>query len=561
MWAPLLLAAIAPQGVSTPTDFLVRVHGIAVSEDGLAWHDVGAPVSSTLVDLVGEPAHELGSGPVPVGVYRQVRVELGTVMQFEGTHPCTGGTVFDMVDWSGDPQIDPDEDGRWQLHFALESEGGGPESGGSATDPLLLEQPIVVGEGQATDLRLVLGVSGALSCDQGELTVKRPHAHLSGLQGSSTDELAGSTWQVTAATLRGEGESVGFSTHKAELTFEGDGRWHASLVQWRDLDLGTGETDFGSTSWSGWWTSTSDGGLWLAPAGLPTPLTGWVRADNGAFSLASTGMGPEALILWGLKKGGPAPQHPFTSPHRVMVHDVDLNLQSNDPLVADLATWRLFGRFVGDINLVHFDETAHRNRMQREGWIGAPTEGPPLVDIDWLPLHQGMNYSVPQGSSVLGLTILDLGAYYDGWLTSDANVAIFDRRDLPAYRMGLGVSVRLGGGLSNNSLQGRSFKGAFFEDRVDELEHGYSTGRMEVTFTSGIACVVQTVHTRKGERVEANSPGTFECWGEGRVVLNLADGRRFEGQVDPLRGTLGLCSSEIGVQGQEDRLIAFLVKP
>jgi hypothetical protein len=45
------------------------------------------------------------------------------------------------------------------------------------------------------------------------------------------------------------------------------------------------------------------------------------------------------------------------------------------------------------------------------------------------------------------------------------------------------------------------------------------------------------------------------------VVITLADGRRYEGQVDPARQTLSITSSELGVQGFEDRLIGFLLKP
>ena len=61
--------------------------------------------------------------------------------------------------------------------------------------------------------------------------------------------------------------------------------------------------------------------------------------------------------------------------------------------------------------------------------------------------------------------------------------------------------------------------------------------------------------------VSLTTAGTFELWSEGRLVVNLADGRKFEGQVDPARNNLAITSSEDGVQGAEDRMIGFLVRP
>ena len=561
--APLMLATALPQGggTTTPGDFLVRVHGLELSEDGAIWWSTGAPSTSQLVDLVGEPVHQVGEGEAPVGVYERARVALGTLMQYEGSDPCSGETVLDAIDWSGDEVLDPDGDGRWQVHFATAAGGGTSDGDGSAEKPLLLDAPIAVIEGQTVTLRMVLGVKGLLECVDGVTTVQRPRAHLANSPGTVTASLAGSAWQFTGARLSFASGAPTFTTFKAEAMLHGDGRWSTPLVQWRDLTIESGANDFGTEPWEGWWSATPEGELWLTRSGFQAPLTGWVREDGDALSVASAGAGGDAYVLWGLRKGPPAPQDPFTSPHRVIVHDVDVLVLDDDPLVADLSTWRLFGRFVGDVGLAHFDLTAQRNRLRREGWIGTGAPGPPLIDVDWLALHQGVAYAVQEGTSAYSLTVLDLSSYYDGWLSPSGDVGLFDRRDLPAYRMGLGVTVRLPSGLSNNSLQGRSFHGAFFEDEVDGFAHEYRTGRMSVHFTSGIACLVKTTHTGPGFVEETSSPGTFECWEEGRVVITLSDGRRYEGQVCPSRRTLSITSSELGVQGFEDRLIGFLVKP
>ena len=113
--APLLLAAALPQGggTTTPGDFLVRVHDLELSQDGVLWLPTGAPSSSRLVDRVGEPVHDVGEGEARVGVYERARVAIGALMQFEGIDPCSGQSVIEAVDWSGDEVIDPDGDGRW----------------------------------------------------------------------------------------------------------------------------------------------------------------------------------------------------------------------------------------------------------------------------------------------------------------------------------------------------------------------------------------------------------------------------------------------------------------
>ena len=559
-----LAAAPALQGTAstTPGDFLVRVHGLELSEGGATWHATGAPSTSQLVDLVGEPVHPIGDGEAPVGLYEHARVSIGTLMQYEGHDPCSGAPVLEAVDWSGDEVLDPDGDGRWQVHFATAAAGGRADGDGRPESPLLLDAPVAVVQGQTVTLRMVFGVKGILECIDGATTVRRPRAHLGTAPGSAAPILAGSTWQLTGARLSFSGGQPSFSTFKAEATLHGDGRWSSPLVQWRDLAVVSGTNAFGADPWEGWWSVTPEGELWMTRSGFDAPMTGWLRGDGDALSVASAGAGQEAFLLWGLRKGGPAPQDPFTSPHRLIVHDVDVVVHDDDPLVADLATWRLFGRFVGDVGLAHFDLTAQRNRLRREDWIGPNNlPGPPLIDVDWLALHQGVAYSVQDGGSAYSLTVLDLSSYYDGWLSPSGDVGLVDRRDLPAYRMGLGVTLRLPSGLSNNSLQGRSFHGAFFEDQVDEFTHGFRTGRMSVHFTSGIACLVKMTHTGPGEVQETSAPGTFECWQEGRVVITLADGRRYEGQVDPARHTLSITSSELGVQGFEDRLIGFLVKP
>ena len=126
--------------------------------------------------------------------------------------------------------------------------------------------------------------------------------------------------------------------------------------------------------------------------------------------------------------------------------------------------------------------------------------------------------------------------------------------------MGLGVTVRLPSGLSNNSLQGRSFHGAFFEDEVDGFAHEYRTGRMSVHFTSGIACLVKTT-TRGRLRRGDELPGHLRVLGGGARGHHALRRAPLRGQICPSRRTLSITSSELGVQGFEDRLIGFLVKP
>jgi len=211
------------------------------------------------------------------------------------------------------------------------------------------------------------------------------------------------------------------------------------------------------------------------------------------------------------------------------------------------------------LGLAHFDFTAQRNRMRVEDWIGG-TASAPMIDIDWLPLGQGVAYSVPPGTSNLNLTMLDLSSYYDGWITSDSDVGILDRRDLPASRQGLAITMRIGAGMNNSSVQSRSYKGAFVEDSVADYQLDIVSGRVELHFVTSTSCLWIQSSTGLDGFSRVNTAGTYVVWGEGRVVITLVDGRSFEGQVDPGRNTISITSSEDGVQGSEDRMIGLLVR-
>ncbi len=553
----LLMSGLLAQ--TTPTDFLVRVHTVEVSQDGLVWLEAFSPPGGHLVNVVGQGVQELGQGEVPVGTYPSVHVVLSAIMQIETVDPCGGGTIIDLVDWTGDELIDPDGDGRWDIYFSTPAYGGTNEGSGTLTHPLMIDLPIPVEEGTVAPLRMILGVTGNVHCEQGQMVMDPPRVQLSLLEDGSANQVSGSTYQITGMQLQHAVGGPMVSTFKGEAVLHGDGHWTSDLIQWRNLNLADAQNEFGAQPWAGWWSSMPDGGLWMTRSGVSESMTGWVRTGGGVFSVASTGGGDQAFLIWGLRKGVASNQHPFTSPQRVIVHDFDIQQTESDPFRADLTTWRLFGRFTGDLGLAHFDFTTQRNRMRVEDWIGG-TASAPMIDIDWLPLSQGVAYSVPPGTSNLNLTMLDLSSYYDGWIASDAGVGILDRRDLPANRQGLAITMRIGAGMNNSSVQGRSYKGAFVEDSVADYQLDIISGRVELHFVTSTSCLWIQSSTGLDGFSRVNTAGTYVVWGEGRVVITLVDGRTFEGQVDPARNTLSITSSEDGVQGSEDRMIGLLVR-
>lgn len=557
-----VLALISPglMGQTTPTDFLVRVHSVEVSMDGLVWVEAFSPPGGHLVDIVGQGVQDLGQGQVQVGDYPSVRVTLSSIMQIEVVDPCGGNTIIDIVDWTGDPIIDPDGDSRWEVHFSTADYGGTNQGTGSLTSPLILDTVIPVRENEVASLRMILGITGNVHCVDGQMVVDPPRPQLSVLDTDNANPIAGTTYNVTGLRIHHEEGGPDISTFKGAVTMHGDGRWTSDLIQWRRLALSDGQTVFGANPWSGWWSSMPGGGFWMTRAGVGESMTGWVRTGNGAFSVASTGGGADALMIWGVRSGGVVTGHPFTSPQRLIVHDFDLVANQDNQEARDLHTWRLFGRFSGDEGWLHFDYTTQRNSMRINEWLGG-TPSPPIVDIDWLPLSQGMAYTVAPGISHVSLTLLDLQSYYEGWLTSDGDVGILDRRDHPPNRQGLALTMRIGAGMNNSSVAGRSFKGGFVQDSIVDFQSQVVSGRLRVFFSSGTTCVWTQSSTGSDGYTSETTAGTFELWSEGRLVVHLADGRKFEGQVDPSRNNLAITSSEEGVQGAEDRMIGFLVRP
>ena len=150
-----------------------------------------------------------------------------------------------------------------------------------------------------------------------------------------TASLAGSAWQFTGARLSFASGGPTFTTFKAEATLHGDGRWSTPLVQWRDLTIESGANDFGTEPWEA-------GGARRPRASCGSPAPASRRPDRLGARGRGCALGrlgrrgrrrPRAL---GAPQGPPAPQDPFTSPHRVIVHDVDVLVLDDDPLVADL---------------------------------------------------------------------------------------------------------------------------------------------------------------------------------------------------------------------------------
>jgi hypothetical protein len=558
--ALLLTLAPMPAQTVTPAKFRVRVVRLELAAEDLEWVEVGVPAQSVQVDVASGAVKGLGAKVVPLGTYDRVRVSLGAVMAYETEDPCGGGgTVGGQVDWTGDPVIDPDGDRQWQLLYTTFESGGRATGDGSPGAPLLLDEPVRVVKGRNAPLRLVVGVQGLVRCDGGVVTVDRPSARMSVANSNATSVLAHQIWQVVGARLVDGGEGLTLSTLRGELAFQTDGRWTAPQVTERSLALASGEEGAATGPWGGWWSATEEGVVWLTCTGVDPPLRGWVDEDLQTFTLASTGAGEEAFVLWGVRRGATPPEQPYEGGARLVIHENGLELASADPPISDLSSWRLFTRFTGNWGYAGIDETAQRNLARIPGWIGGDPPGWPEVTSDWLPLHQGVTWT-SQGAS-LALVQHDLDAAYEGYLAQDGSVAILGRGGEAAGRVGLGLTVQLASGLENSSVQGLEFHGAFLEDAVLGFEHRYSSGLVTLEFTSGVSCLLTTTHTGPGRSEARVVPGTYECWGEGRVVLHLADGRRYEGQVEPGLRTLALTSAEENGLGVEDRLIGLLVRP
>lgn len=561
MLATLLLglAPLAAQEVQTPTRFRVQVVSLELSPVGAEWTAVGVPPQPVKVGVAPGQLSGVGARVVPLGTYEWVRVSLSTAMTYEGADPCGGGALSGSLDWTGDPRIDPDGDRLWQLTYTTFENGGRADGDGSPGDPLLLPEPVRVEKGKNAPLRLVFGVQGLLRCDDGQLVVDPPRAGISIANSNATSVLSNQIWQVVGARLVDGPDGLTVSNLRGELAFQGNGRWTAPQLTERSLALELGEEGAATGPWGGWWSATDEGKVWMTFSGAGPPLRGWVDEDLQAFALASTGAGEEAFVLWGVRRGAAPPEQPYEAGARLLIHDQGLEVTGTGPTVADLTAWRLFTRFTGNWGYAGIDETAQRNLATIPGWIGGDPPGWPEVTTEWLPLHQGITWTAE--GAALSLTQHDLGATYEGYFAQDGSLGILARGGEPAGRVGLGLSLRLGSDLQNSTVQGLEFHGAFLEEEVLGFEHRHSSGLVSLEFTSGVSCLLKTTHTGPGRCDSLAVPGTYECWGEGRVVLHLADGRRYEGQVEPGLRTLALTSAEENGLGVEDRLIALLVRP
>ena len=555
-----LLLTIAPLQSVTPARLDVRVIGVELSKEGLEWIEVGVPEQAVQADVASGEVAGVGNQVVPLGTYDFVRVSLGTVMSYETDDPCGGGgPLVGQVDWTGDPQIDPDGNRRWELTYTTFEDGGRASGDGGPDAPLLLQEPIRVEKGKNVPLRLIVGVDGLVRCDGGIVTVDRPSAELSVARSNATELLASQIWQVVGARLVDEGEGPMLATFRGELAFTPDGRWTAPQLSERLLTLASGEEIAGVEPWGGWWSATEEGAVWMTRTGARPALRGWVDRDLQVLTLASTGAGEEAFLMWGIRRGVDPPEQPYEAGARMVLHDHGLEVTGEEPLTADRTAWRVFTRFTGNWGYAMVDETTQRNTALLSGWIGAEAPAWPEVTSDWIPLHFGITWSA--NGPELALNQQDLGVAYEGFLSPDASLAILDRRGPAAGRVGLGLTMKLAEELENSSVQGLEFRGAFLEDDVLGFDHRYSSGTLTLAFTSGVSCLVTTIHSGPERHEKRTVPGTFECWGEGRLVVHLADGRRYEGQVEPGLRSVILTSAEENGLGGEDRMIGLLVRP
>ena len=558
MLAPLLLSLAPLQASVTPAEFSVRVRTLEVSRSGLEWVQVGPTTPAVEVDLASGAPRSVAPRVVPLGSYDFVRVSISTVMSYRSADPCGGSQdVVREVDWSGDLVIDPDGDRIWQLCFATFDAGGRADGTGALEAPLQLEQPVVVEAGKDAALRLVLGITGIVVCDQGIVTVQRPTPGLSLASANDTQELANQTWLVVGTRLNHLGQAPVQSTFQGELVFHPSGRWSASGLELRELELESGLWTECPGEWEGWWSATEDGDVWLSQTGSEVSLRGWVDRDRRVMALASTGAGEEATILWAVRRGAVASDQPFESPVRLILHDQGLVPVSETPLVSDLVSWRLFARISGTWGYTTVTETAWLNTLNISGWIGGTPPGSPALSSEWTPLHQGLSYTL-EGPR-LTLTALDQTAEYSGWLASDGRVGVYARAGTVPDRLGLGLTLQTTSGFQNSTVQGRSFEGTFVEDAVVGADLRHVTGTLGLEFVNGVGCALTTTRTGLGWVETESTPGTYECWDEGRIVLRLADGRRYDGQIGSARQTIILTSSEEDGLGPEDRLIGLLI--
>ncbi len=558
MLAALLLSLVPVQEAVTPAEFAVQVRKLELSRSGLEWVQVGPTIPGVDVDLASGAPESVAPRVVPLGSYDFVRVSISTVMSYRSANPCGGSQdVVREVDWSGDPVLDSDGNRIWELCFATFEAGGRADGAGSLEAPLQLDQPIVVEAGKDAPLRLVLGITGIVVCDQGVVTVQRPTPGLSLASASDTQELANQTWLVVGTRLRYLGQAPVQTTFQGELTFRPSGRWSASELELRELELESGLWTECPAAWEGWWSATEDGEVWLSQTGSEASLNGWVDRDRRVLTLASTGAGEEATVLWAVRRGSVTSDQPFETPVRLMLHDQGLVPVSETPLVSDLVSWRLFARISGTWGYTTVTETAWLNTLDISGWIGGTPSGSPALSSEWTPLHQGLSYTLD--GPRLTLTALDQAAEYSGWLASDGRLGVYARAGNVPDRLGLGLTLQTTSGFQNSTVQGRSFEGTFVEDAVVGAELQHSTGTLGLEFVNGSGCKLTTTRTGLGWLETETTPGTYECWDEGRLVLRLADGRRYDGQMGSGRETVILTSSEEDGLGPEDRLIALLI--
>ena len=278
----------------------------------------------------------------------------------------------------------------------------------------------------------------------------------------------------------------------------------------------------------------------LTKLGFHAPLTGWVREDGDALSGRLGRRRRRRVRALGTPQGLSGPPAPLAR-HRVVVHDVDVNVRES--LLAARGHLRPLHRRRrdGPVRTPRSSATACGART------GSAVRLVRRSSVDWLSLNQGIAYSVQQGVSAFGLTFLDLSSYYDGWLSRAGTWAS------STVAAGLPHGTRRGAALRAQQQQppGTQLPGRLLRGRTPALQPPVPDRPDVRPFTSGSACLVTMTHTvRRGW--SSTTPSS------GRVIITLSDGRRYEAPAPRDGRSHG---SELGVDGFEDRLIGFLLKP
>jgi hypothetical protein len=303
----------------------------------------------SVVDLVSNPGGVFGEGDVAEGTYKRIKLTLGNMVSVAGTNPCD-----EMSAYAGTFLIDDGlaSDAQVEVFFATADDGGDSivTADGSSTNPFLMQNPIVVEDGETTVVRLAFYTSHSLVCIGGvDVSLRPPTVSVASyIEGETPvvdpsgeywfahfnvnahlfEEQTGDWLDPETATADEILNRIEASTGWGSITLyapdvaTGIGSWRIENAGWRNGGFGEHRHNFAT-----WDTSNEEGYAGTAPnlplqgtyqvtgsqifvkIGSSATLEGYITVDGASFILVNLSGVDDSDVVFAVQKASGFPSN------------------------------------------------------------------------------------------------------------------------------------------------------------------------------------------------------------------------------------------------------------